>query len=328
MCGKLPSDLFRARRAGPTPARNYGAKTPPLYWLLSIWLISLASCQKNQIVSPENSNTKHPTVASLVPAATDLIVQMGLSDHLVGISNYDNAADLHLTGLPRVGDYQAIDWERLAEIRPDILVIFEAPSRVPAGLSEHANSLHIQLVNVRTETMTDIIAESRRLGMLLNEKTKAEEALTTFQTRLHAIRKRTSKLPKVRTLLVLDPSTLGVVGAHNFLNDALQIAGGQNVIQATGWPSIDREMLQSLKPQVIVALIAEQTPQAMAEAQKFLDEQNSPTCRSALIARWYAQQSSFSVADIAEELADILHPRPATLPTSGMQAPTDTRSVR
>jgi iron complex transport system substrate-binding protein len=287
--------------------------------LLILVLLSALSCQKHPAESSPDTSAKHPTVASLVPAATDLIVQMGLTNHLVAISNYDDATDLHLNKLPRVGDYQSIDWERLSQIRPDILIIFESPERVPAGLSEHANSLHTQLVNVRTETITDIIAEASRLGGLLGEQVQSSHAIADFQNRLNSLRQRIAKLPKIPTLLVIDPSTLGVVGTHNFLDDALQIAGGQNVIRAVGWPTIDREMLQSLQPQVIIALLAEQSPQSMATAQKFLDSQSSPSCRTALIAHWYAQQSSFSVADIAEELANTLHPKAATTAPSRRQ---------
>src|SRR5205807_2554340 len=44
-------------------------------------------------------------VASLAPAATDLILGMGAGDHLVAVSNYD-AAEIGGRKLPQVGDYQ------------------------------------------------------------------------------------------------------------------------------------------------------------------------------------------------------------------------------
>src|SRR5437016_333708 len=49
-----------------------------------------------------------PRIASLVPAATDLIVAMGAGDHLVAVSDYDQ--DPRVANLPRVGAYQTIDW--------------------------------------------------------------------------------------------------------------------------------------------------------------------------------------------------------------------------
>jgi ABC-type Fe3+-hydroxamate transport system substrate-binding protein len=283
--------------------------------VLILLLLADLTCQKSPARTAPNSTAKHPTVASLVPAATDLIVQMGLADHLVGISNYDDTAALGLTPLPRVGDYQNIDWERVNHIRPDILIIFESPDRVPAGLRQRAEAMHMRLVNVRTETIANIAAETRRLGDLLGEKAKANDAVNRFQNRLDAIRHRVAGLPKVRTLLVRDPATLAVVGADNFLDDALKIAGGENVISARGWPNIDRETLRALRPQAVIVLLTEQTPQARAAAQKFLDSVSTPSCRTSLIAHWYVQQSSFYVTDVAEQLADDLHPRsPASVP--------------
>src|ERR1700744_3416424 len=63
---------------------------------------------------------KHPTVASMVPAATDILLGMGAGDHLVAVSNYDTA-NPGAARLPRVGDYQNTDWEKLASLKPDVI---------------------------------------------------------------------------------------------------------------------------------------------------------------------------------------------------------------
>src|SRR5258705_13722080 len=73
------------------------------------------------------AHAAEPKVASLVPAATDLIVSMGAGDHLVGISNYDDSSRAELKHLPKIGDYQTIDWERLRALKPQILIIFQSP---------------------------------------------------------------------------------------------------------------------------------------------------------------------------------------------------------
>src|SRR5690242_14198194 len=52
-----------------------------------------------------------PTLASLSPAATDLLVGMGAGDHLIAVSNFDADRD-ETRGLPRVGDYRTQDWEK------------------------------------------------------------------------------------------------------------------------------------------------------------------------------------------------------------------------
>src|SRR5437016_4463256 len=59
---------------------------------------------------PPSRNQKMPTLASLSPAATDLLIGMGAGDHLIAVSNFDAERD-ETRGLDRVGDYRTQDWE-------------------------------------------------------------------------------------------------------------------------------------------------------------------------------------------------------------------------
>src|SRR5262249_13629293 len=59
-------------------------------------------------------------------------------------------------------------------------------------------------------------------------------------------------------------------GHENYLNDILEIAGGENVIKPGGspYPSIDLEMLADLDPQVIFQLLPDASPQVLAHAKE------------------------------------------------------------
>src|SRR4051794_27660677 len=95
--------------------------------------LATVSCDRSKAGASGAATTTHGRrVASLVPAATDMLVGLGARDHLVAVSNFESLAELK--GLPRVGDYQTTDWEALARLRPDVMVIQIAPERVPAGL--------------------------------------------------------------------------------------------------------------------------------------------------------------------------------------------------
>src|SRR4051794_5772829 len=59
------------------------------HFALVALIISSAGCERGQ--SPLSTTAKSPRVASLVPAATDLLVAMGASDHLVAVSSWDQA---------------------------------------------------------------------------------------------------------------------------------------------------------------------------------------------------------------------------------------------
>ena len=278
-------------------------------------LLLLVTCDKS---TPAKA-TSRPSVASLVPAATDLIIGMGAGDHLAAVSNFDTRPEMR--DLPRVGDYQDIDWERLASLRPDFLIVFMAPDRMPEGLRQHTDQLKIRLINMRMERLDDVLAEIRNLGDLLNEKEKASAAAANLRGRLEAVRQRVKGQPAVPTLIVRDIAGEATAGRGNFINDILEIAGGENVRKENGWPSTDRELLLSLKPQVVLVLLPDASPQAVGEAQRVWQSMSDVPAvvnrRVHLLTDWWMVQPGIHLADLAERFADLLHPQsPKTRPTS------------
>ncbi len=92
--------------------------------LVTVMLGLVASCSKPANVADNNSAA--PTVASLVPAATDLIVGMGARDRLVAVSSYDDKRP-DVRQLPRAGNYETIDWELLRSLHPTVLITQTRP---------------------------------------------------------------------------------------------------------------------------------------------------------------------------------------------------------
>jgi len=256
--------------------------------------------------------TSQPLVASLVPAATDLIVGMGAGDHLVGISNFDDSKRPELAHLPKIGDYQSIDWERLMVLKPQILIIFQSPQRISPGVKERAAKLNLKLVNIRTETLSDIYTELKNLGEILREQAKATDASKKLDTQLQSMRQRLRNKTPVRTLLLRDETATATVGRGNFLNDILELSGGQNVIEDTGWPTIDHERLAALNPDAIIILLSNVPPQVEKQAAATLQRMQKLNAvknnRIKIINLWYAQQPGLHLGDLAEQIASFLHP--------------------
>src|SRR5687768_1303379 len=134
----------------------------------------------NPVAAPataaRSSAPRNPTVASLSPAATDLLVGMGAADHLVAVSNYDPERE-PIGGLPRVGDYRTQDWEKLAAVRPRKMIIQLHPDRTPAGLRDRAKGLGIELVNVQIDDLDDVFEAIPLLAAAVDERHKGDAAL-------------------------------------------------------------------------------------------------------------------------------------------------------
>jgi iron complex transport system substrate-binding protein len=272
-------------------------------------LAASAGCDGGNPTPPPKA--KSPTVASFVPGATDLIIGMGAADHLVAVSTYDRQPEVK--HLPRAGDYERYDWEQIATLRPDVMVIFTAPERQPPALKERAASLKIRLVNIQTERIDDIYPVLARLGELLAEKAKADDAAKRLRDGLAAIAQKTRGVPPVRTLIVREKTYQeGVVGAANFLDDALRMAGGANVLTDAGWPTIDRERLLTLAPDAIFHLLPDATPQVVEQAKRlWADHPELPAVKNQrvhILTESWVQQPGTHLPDLAKAMAERLHP--------------------
>ena len=271
MRADVPQPCLRGpRRAGRPIFRRSGMGLCRLALVLAL---AAGGCDGGGRGSPARATTApaaaRPTVASLVPAATDILLGMGAGDHLVAVSNFDVARD-PVRGLPKVGDYETVDWERVATLRPELMVTQFAEGRVPEGLRQREKDLGIRPVNVRINNLADIFAAYDVLGEAVHERDKASRAAGALRERLERLRLQTQGLPKVSVLIATDPTGLHLAGPGTFLDDLLPYAGATNAAAALKqeYPAIDREMLRALDPDVIVQLLPGEPPQVVEQARR------------------------------------------------------------
>src|SRR5260221_4682467 len=208
-----------------------------------------AGCREKSSGATPPPSTPQATVpvASLWPAATNLIGGMGAEATLVAVSNYDPAGSRKL---PAVGDYQTTDWETLAELRPSVMIIQMDPARLPAGFAQKATQIGIRLVNVHIDNLNDIFAAARHIGREIGAAPPGEALADTLPAIIEAVRRKGVAKPMVKTLLTLDERAETLVGPNTFLNDMLEAAGGQNAAAPlkVPYPQADVETLLALSP--------------------------------------------------------------------------------
>ena len=269
-----------------------------------------------------------PTVASLSPAATDLLLGLGAGDHLVAASNFD-APRPETATLPRVGDYRTQDWEKLANLKPDKMVIQLHPDRTPAGLRDRAAGLGIELVNIQIDSLDDVFAALPKLAAAVNERHKGDVALRRLRDQFDTVRHRVAKAPRVRALVVVDVGGRSVAGPGTFLHDILTAAGGDNAAAQLGnaWPTVDREKIAELQPQVVIHLLPEAPPHVRAQAKQFWaampDLPAVKDKRVHYLTDWYVLLPGYHLGTLAEQFALILHPFANVTPATTNPLPPD-----
>jgi iron complex transport system substrate-binding protein len=232
--------------------------------LVSLGWLFIVGCDRGATPAA-SGGAKGPTIASLVPAATDLLIGMGAADHLAAVSDYDQAPEV--AKLPRIGAYQTIDWEKLAAVKPNVIVSFYGPGHTPAGFVEKIAELKIQNVNVRLDRLDDIYAGLATLGEVCHEPEKAAEEEKRIRNGIDQVRRRVAGRKPVRAIIASGESGAGLAGRETFLNDLLEAAGGENALTVPNYVTLDREALAALRPEVILQLLPGADQKTVAQAR-------------------------------------------------------------
>jgi iron complex transport system substrate-binding protein len=284
-------------------------------------LATLVGCDKHRPVPA--TQPASPTIASLVPAATELIIGMGARDRLMAVSTFDSDPDI--AQLPKAGDYETIDWELLGSLHPSVLVTEISPDRQGPGFNAKAADRRIKPINVHIENLDDIPLAIDQLGAVLQEPQLALSAHQVFEARLDAVRRLAANEKPVRALIVTSAQADSVAGVGTYLDDLLKIAGGVNVVapESGHWPMIDREKLLSLKPDVVLQLLPGTSPQERVAASRLWSRLSAiPAVASGRVYPIYDEYAlvpGWHVTDLAEQFFRCLHPQSPTHPVPASQ---------
>ncbi|UEP27135.1 MULTISPECIES: cobalamin-binding protein [unclassified Burkholderia] len=194
-------------------------------------------------------------VISLAPHATELVYAAGGGAKLVGTvtySDYPPAAQ----AVPRVGDNKALDLERIAALKPDLIVVWRHGNA--ERQTDALRALHIPLFFSEPKRLDDVATSLRQLGTLLGTAPVADAAAASFSRDIAALRARyAARAPVTMFFQVWDRPLTTLNGAHLF-NDVIALCGGRNVFAALKplAPSVTDEAVLAANPEAIVTTSA------------------------------------------------------------------------
>jgi iron complex transport system substrate-binding protein len=216
-----------------------------------------AACRGAAPPSPSQA----PRIVSLVPAVTEMLFAIGAGPQVAGVSSYDHFPP-EVEKLPKVGALIDPDTERILSLRPNLVVVYGSQTDTEARFKKAG----IQTFNYRhgaTEAILSTFDTITALGAATGHEAQARELVVRMTTGLDAVRKRVEGLDRPRTLLVIgrQPATLQgiyVAGGSGFLNELLEVAGGQNVFEDVTRESVQpsSETLLRRTPDVLLELRA------------------------------------------------------------------------
>ena len=192
-------------------------------------------------------------IVSLAPGATEMLFAAGAGRQVIATVEFsDEPAEAH--NVPRIGDSNAIDVERVVALRPDVVVVWEGGSN--AGQVAQLERLGIPLYRHKVERLVDIPPSLRRLGALAATNGVAEKAALDVESRLARLAKTYGRRTPLSVLLEVWNRPIYTVGGSHMMTDSLRLCGARNIfddLKEQG-PAVDLEAVIARNPQVIVAV--------------------------------------------------------------------------
>jgi iron complex transport system substrate-binding protein len=164
-------------------------------------------------------------VLSLVPAVTQILVELGVGDALVGRTDYDTLAVVRV--LPSVGGGLQPDLERLLTLRPELVIRFEGAQDPVTGAA--LDERRIPHLAVRPDRIEDIRTIVRQMGQVMGRIAAADALVADLDRQLEDVRARVAGTERTRVAYVLGGTPPWVAGPGTFIADLLDVAGGENV---------------------------------------------------------------------------------------------------
>lgn len=217
-------------------------------------LVPSAPCLAQLSVRDDLSRTlvvKKPAtrVVTLAPFLTEILFAAGAGDLAVGVDDLSDYPE-QATRLPRVPTGASLALERIAQLKPDLVLAWRDGIRREDvdKLSAAGATVYVAIAR----ELDDIPRLMRVVGHLTGRD--PTRAIGEFEGRLAQLRRENAFKVKLPTFIEIWNRPLTTVSGNHFLSEAVEICRGENVfadLRASA-PKVTWEEVQSRNPMIIV----------------------------------------------------------------------------
>ena len=201
---------------------------------------------RNQGKVPElglnNSPDKPARIVSLAPNLTEILFALGLDEKIVAVSNnsdYPAAA----ANKKKVGSFWRPNTEAIIASKPDLVITLRTEQQ--KSVADSLKRLWFNVLTLKIEKIVELFTAIQKIGTATGCKQRSDELVKNISNQLNLLQSKVSSADKVKVLWVVQVEPLRVAGRNTFINELVELAGGENAIGPTiqQYPPISSEEL-------------------------------------------------------------------------------------
>lgn len=194
-------------------------------------------------------------IVSLSPHTTELLFAAGAGDKVVGVvehSDFPEAAKQ----LPVVGSGFALDLEKIAALKPDLIVAWHSGN--PEKQIEKLKQMGFSVFESEPKNIDDITKTLVRFSQLTGTEVVANQLVKKFHKRHRKLKNDYANRTKVTVFYQIWHDPLMTVGGKHLISYVIELCGGKNIFDELEKPAI-KISLESVVQRDPAAIIASET---------------------------------------------------------------------
>lgn len=234
-------------------------KGKSIFYVIIMSLLLLAGCNFNDDHSDETGKTTNKVpnrIISLIPSNTEILYELGLGDHVVGVSTVDDYPKevRHKTQF----DAMKLNKEALIKAQPDLILIHESQKASQEKVLKSLENSGIKVVYVKdAQSLNEMYQSFEQIGQATNKEKEAQTLVKETKANVEKVvnkAKSRKAQPKVFIEIASEPE-IYTVGKQTFMNDMLTKLKAKNVFDDhKGWPTVSKEDIIKKNPDVMLTI--------------------------------------------------------------------------
>lgn len=190
-------------------------------------------------------------IIALSPHAVEMLYAIGAGDTIVAATDYADYPEA-AKKIPRIGGYYGIQMERVLELNPDLIVVWDSGNK--AEDINQLRTLGFNLYGSDPKTLEGVAKELEELGQLTGHVEEASKAAAAYRAELIRLRVENAKKSEPKVFYQLWSTPLMTVSKNSWIQEIMSVCHGQNVFYdaASDYPQVSLENVLLTLPDVIL----------------------------------------------------------------------------
>lgn len=190
-------------------------------------------------------------IVSVAPNLTEILYALGQGEAIAGVTA-DSDYPPQALDKPRIGTFWQPNIEAIIALKPTLVITLGFAQQ--KSLVQRLERMGYPCLTNDIWTVNDLFVAVDTLGKATASENQAQELIADFQRRIRQLEEALKNRQRPRVLWVVQREPLRVAGRDTFINELIELAGGENALGSTlhKYPPIGAEQVIASRPEVVI----------------------------------------------------------------------------